>query len=129
MLLGSAHHHARTELERLGCTEPGHPGPAEYHHPLLGVGVGVGIRDLIGGESLDRQVVVLSRRDGNTAKPGRTELHEILGCGPEDAEIVEDLGQIADRVMAHGRHPRQGKQLPQLDRGDGETPAGSLPQA
>jgi hypothetical protein len=52
---------------------------------------------------LKREVVVAPGRDRNPAEPRRTQLDEILRGGAEDPEVVQDLRQIADRMVHPAR--------------------------
>jgi hypothetical protein len=97
--LGPAYHHPRIEGQRFLRPEPRLTIAIEYGHPLLRVRVGGRVGDLVRPEVLEGEVVVPPRRDRNPAKPRWAQLDEILRCGAEDPEVVQDLPQISDRVV------------------------------
>src|SRR5439155_20269922 len=59
---------------------------------------------LVGAEPLQRQVVTGTLGDGDPAEAGRANGDQLLGRGTEDAQVVEDLGQVPDLPLDHGAH-------------------------
>jgi hypothetical protein len=60
-------------------------------------------------ETLEGEVVVRTRRDGNAPESRGAQLDQILRGRAEDAEVVQDLCQIPDRVV-HPLNIEDGKQ-------------------
>jgi len=96
-------HHPRTQRQRDLRTERGLAVAAENGDPFLRIRVGVRVGGLVRSEALEGEVVVRSRRDGNPSEPRGTQLDEILRGGAEDPEVVQDLRQIADRMVHPAR--------------------------
>ena len=82
-------------------TEPSLARSAQDGDPLLRVRVRMLERNLSRSETLQGEVVVLTRGDGDAAEPRRAQLRDVARSGAEHAEVVEDLRQVADGVIGH----------------------------
>ena len=62
----------------------------------------VRVRHLVRREALERDVEAVALRDRDTAEARRAGGQKIVRRGAEDAEVPQDLVEIADGPLGHG---------------------------
>src|SRR5438105_6463036 len=65
--------------------------------------MGVGVRDLVRGEPLERDVEPSALRDGDAAESGCARRDQVVRRRTEHAEVPQDLVEISDGPVRHGR--------------------------